>query len=331
MALSYSCSSKGIEIRHYTDTDWAAECAWHLYWQERDYATLDSELASAAPPAPPSPSRSTKFTWAELRKAASDGGARIDAHSDPDEKEQRVSATAEATRPKGNGRKPAAPAEPSAERVGLIQSWDAETLATFIADTPGDDPELVVAVNALDAMQQKLVVDQGADDEPDEVTRLRTQADDKDAKADNLVDNGDDEGAQILRIEAEALRSDAEAKLSKFREEAGEAVGAMPPANNLPPEDPDPDPEVIVVAGIKMDYPNMGGKSPTRAMLTLVDPKALLQDGTGFLKGQRIKFSGEAIVNHVSQKDHRDAASGIVASAEQQHRAQIVDLRVEAV
>lgn len=243
-----------------------------------------------------------------------------------------MSATTTAERPKSRDRKPAAPKEPTHERCELIQSWDVETLASFIADTPGDDPELLIAVNALDALQQQTIHVPGYDepDEPDEVARLRIKADDKDRKADDLIENDDEEGAHILRVEAEGLRADANEKLAEFRKEAGEAVGPMP-ANDLPPEDLDPDPEVIVVAGIEMDYPDMGGKSPTRATLTLVDPKALLQDGTGFLKGQRLKFSGEAVVNAVTQKDEHDSASGIVAGAEQQHKARIVDLRVEAV
>lgn len=239
-----------------------------------------------------------------------------------------MSATATQEKPRSKAGKKELP-EVSPSRTKLIQGWDAETLAAFIAETPADDPELPIGLRALEALQGSIAGNAG-DDEPAEVSRLRGLADDKDAQADNLVGE-DEEGAHILRVEANDLREQATDKLKEFRQEAGEAVGPMPlpPENNLPPG-PEIDPEKIVVAGIEMAYPDMGGKEPTRATLTLVDPKALLRDGTAFPKGARIKFSGEAIVNAVSQKDEHDAASGIVAAAEQQHKARIVDLKVES-
>lgn len=233
-----------------------------------------------------------------------------------------MSATATQEKPKSRGRKDGVPLS----RVKLIEGWDANTLAEFIAETPSDDPEFLIAVDALDGLQQRIAGIAG-DEEPDEVARLRRLADDKDAEAENIVED-DEEGAQILHVEANGFREEADSKLAAFREEAGEAVGAMPPSE--PERFVEPDPETIVVAGVEMEYPDMGGKSPTRATLTLVDPKALLRDGTGFTKGQRIRFSGEAVVNFVGQKDEHDSASGIVAGAEQQHKARIVDLRIEA-
>lgn len=169
----------------------------------------------------------------------------------------------------------------------------------------------------------------GGFDENPEVARHEKLAEDKDAQADALIDNGDEEGANILRIEAEDERS----KAAELKAEAGEATGQGDPAADavaaerseaaaLPPED-------IIVSGIQMSYPSMGGKKPTSATLKLVGGKVNVAEGTAFKKGQTIAFSGVAVVNFVGQKDKHDAATQQVTGAEARHEARITDLVVE--
>jgi hypothetical protein len=95
-------------------------------------------------------------------------------------------------------------------------------------------------------------------------------------------------------------------------------------------EDAPTGPEDIIVAGVQMSFPDMGGKRPTSATLVFTGGKVELQGGTAFKKGMAISFSGVAIVNHVAQKDTHDPQTGQVVSAEQQHKARIIDLKVHA-
>jgi hypothetical protein len=88
-------------------------------------------------------------------------------------------------------------------------------------------------------------------------------------------------------------------------------------------------PEEIIVAGLEMTFPKMGGKEPQGATLKLVGGKVKLQEGTALEKGMTIRFSGVAVVNFVGQKDQHDSATSQVVSAEQRHEARITDLRVE--
>jgi hypothetical protein len=196
-------------------------------------------------------------------------------------------------------------------------------------------PPTAVAEPEVDVTPGQTAIDSdetvGGFDENPEVARHEKLAEDKDAQADALIDNGDEEGANILRIEADDERS----KAAELRENAGEATGQGDPvaeavaaerrdveAAALPPED-------IIVSGIAMGYPNMGGKKPTSATLKLVGGKVNVAEGTAFKKGQTIAFSGVAVVNFVGQKDKHDAATQQVTGAEARHEARITDLVVE--
>lgn len=167
------------------------------------------------------------------------------------------------------------------------------------------------------------------------IGRAEKLADEKNDQADELTEAGDDEGAQIARIEADeqtelarSLRLDeGDSKAGELRKEAGEPVGEMPPGEL--PEDPDIAPESIVVAGIEMEYPDMGGKRPDRASLSLQGGRVMLVDGTALPKGTRIKFSGEAVVVGAGQHDTTDTATKQVTHSEQKHTALISDLRIE--
>jgi hypothetical protein len=190
------------------------------------------------------------------------------------------------------------------------------------------EPEVDIIPGQTD-IESTLVV--GGFDENPEVARHERLAESKDAEADELIDKGDEEGANILRIEADDERS----KAAELKENAGEATGQGDPvadavaaerrdseAAALPPED-------IIVSGIAMGYPDMGGKKPTSATLKLVGGKVNVAEGTAFKKGQTIAFSGVAVINFVGQKDKHDAATQQVTGAEARHEARITDLIVE--
>lgn len=166
------------------------------------------------------------------------------------------------------------------------------------------------------------------------VGRLERQAHSKDVQCEELLDAGDEEGAHIARVEAEELRGQAQglddpaesdgASVAELN--AGPAVGEMPPA-----ADPDDfiEPEEIIVAGLDISPAALGGKAPQSGVLTLTGAKATLAQGTFLKKGMKIGFSGVAVVNEVSQKDHHDPTTSQVTGAEQKHKARVLVLDVQ--
>lgn len=161
--------------------------------------------------------------------------------------------------------------------------------------------------------------------------------------AEILGEAGDKDGADIEVAEAESEREKLTAlkkggsrgSKEELEAEAGAAVDPSDPAADAAAADvrdsevDDLDPADIIVAGIDIDYADLGGKKPTGATLKLVGTKAELQEGTGLKKGRRIKFSGEAIVNDRGQKDHHDTTTGQVTSATERYEARVVDLKIE--
>lgn len=68
-ASSYEYSRKGVRIYLPTDEERASATAWHLYWREHGYHTLDEELAAGAPPEPlrHEHGRWVEMTWVQVR------------------------------------------------------------------------------------------------------------------------------------------------------------------------------------------------------------------------------------------------------------------------
>lgn len=159
-------------------------------------------------------------------------------------------------------------------------------------------------------------------DEGGEAGRLERVAQAKNEQADELLEAGDEEAANIARIEAD----DAQSQAQELRAEGG-ATGAMPASAEGLTEVP-LDPEEIIVNGIEMEYLDFGGKKPGGASLKLVGGKVALERGHAFPKGTRIKFEGEAVVGKVAGVDTRDPKTGQVTNSEQQHDARIVQLYV---
>jgi hypothetical protein len=119
---------------------------------------------------------------------------------------------------------------------------------------------------------------------------------------------------------------DAAHRRQEFEEEAGEAVGAMPP------RDPDPQPpveELRVDGTTQLGIFDPGGKKPTSATLTLGGGAFDVMDGKAYRKGDVVTFSGTAVVREVKDRDKVDRKTGIVVSCKQAHWAEITDLSVK--
>ncbi len=54
-------------MTQYTPAAWRSQVAWHTYWRERDYATIDEAHRPEAPPTPRSDHRKVRLTWTEIR------------------------------------------------------------------------------------------------------------------------------------------------------------------------------------------------------------------------------------------------------------------------
>ncbi len=158
--------------------------------------------------------------------------------------------------------------------------------------------------------------------------RLRKKAAEAEEIAEDLSQQGDSEGADLAIIEAEAYSSEAD-ELEGKRPSVRDGSHPEPLPQDAPELPDDLPPEEIVVAGLKMAYPNLGGKRPTSASLRLTGGKIAVAEGTAFKKGMTVRFSGAAVVNDVSQKDAHDASTQQVVSAEQVHKARITDLVIE--
>jgi hypothetical protein len=67
-----------ILVRQYTPAAWRSHVAWHAYWTEHGYDTLNEELRVASPPRPRSDHRTVRLTWGEVRKWVREEHAPLD-------------------------------------------------------------------------------------------------------------------------------------------------------------------------------------------------------------------------------------------------------------
>lgn len=173
------------------------------------------------------------------------------------------------------------------------------------------------------------------------VGRLEKKAHDKDQEVYSLEDEGDAEGADIARLEADALRREADDLRAKLAADADAPTqaetlkeeAADPVAGDMPPADPGPKHEPlaedIIVAGLEMEPIDVGGKKPTSGVLRLTGGSVKLMHGTYLPGGIALRFSGTAVVSYVGKKDIHDSATQQVVDAVQQHSARITSLSVE--
>lgn len=142
------------------------------------------------------------------------------------------------------------------------------------------------------------------------------------------IAEGNDSQAEMARGVLGERDETYGSKTKELKTEAGEATGAMPPAD--PPETPAPELDEIVVDGTsQLEMFDFGGKKATHATFKLTGGKVKIQSGQAFKKGDRVRGTFEAVVNFVGQKDEHDANTGQVTDAEQRHEARLTDLQVE--
>jgi hypothetical protein len=144
---------------------------------------------------------------------------------------------------------------------------------------------------------------------------------DEETGLERLSDWSDQEWEYQKKKARETAATQAALDAEPSRAAVDEALADLPDSapDDLPPEE-------IIVAGLEMTFPKMGGKEPQGATLKLMGGKVKLQEGTALKKGMTIRFSGTAVVNFVGQKDSHDAATSQVVSAEQRHEARVTDL-----
>jgi hypothetical protein len=86
--------------------------------------------------------------------------------------------------------------------------------------------------------------------------------------------------------------------------------------------------EVRVDGTVQLGLIDFGGKAPQTATLSLTGAKAGLTEGTGYRKGERVFFAGEAQVYAVTGRDTLDKTTMIPTTAEQHHAAKVFELHV---
>jgi hypothetical protein len=86
--------------------------------------------------------------------------------------------------------------------------------------------------------------------------------------------------------------------------------------------------EVRVDGTVQLGLIDFGGKAPQSATLSLTGAKADLTEGTGYCKGERVFFAGEAQVYDVGGRDTLDKTTMIPTTAVQRHTAEVFELHV---
>jgi len=93
------------------------------------------------------------------------------------------------------------------------------------------------------------------------------------------------------------------------------------------PEEGHVPPDQIVLRGKASGSPKFAGKQPGTTILSLKGVKFAV-DG-GFRKGERIRFSGEALVISEGAKDRLDKETLTAVESVQEHQAIVLDLELE--
>jgi hypothetical protein len=132
---------------------------------------------------------------------------------------------------------------------------------------------------------------------------------------------------------ADALRK----RIDRLKAEAGPATDSSDPAAEAAEaerRDSEADaltPEEIIVSGIEMDLPQLGGKPPEGGTLTLTGASALLAEGTSLPKGTTISGRFVAVVDDVGSKDKRDKETNQVSDCVAYFKAAVTDLVLDPI
>lgn len=125
------------------------------------------------------------------------------------------------------------------------------------------------------------------------------------------------------RLEAEAEPQDG--KAAELAQEAGEPVGEMPPAE---PQDTMVPPDKLMVSGTaKGSHRKWNGKAPGMVILNVKGMKIEVPEGE-FKCGERLFFSGEAVIVSEGKKDKLDPETKSVTDAVQEHSAVVLDFEL---
>lgn len=133
-------------------------------------------------------------------------------------------------------------------------------------------------------------------------------------------------GSMADAAAAQAAPDESPSKTKELQENAGEAVGEMPPGE---PEDVMVPPDTLMVSGTaKGSHRKWNGKAPTETFLNLKGVKIEVPEGE-FKKGERIRFSGEMVVVSEGAKDKLDKDTKQVVDSKQLHDAIVIDFELE--
>lgn len=165
---------------------------------------------------------------------------------------------------------------------------------------------------------------------------LSSLEEEESAEADAALDAenaGNSETAAKHSERADALRE----RIDALKAEAGDPVDPSDPAADAAEairrdeEAAGLTPEEIIVSGIEMDLPQLGGKKPDGGTLTLTGASALLAEGTSLPKGQTISGKFVAVVDDVGSKDKRDKETNQVADCTAYFKAAVTDLVLDPI
>jgi hypothetical protein len=151
--------------------------------------------------------------------------------------------------------------------------------------------------------------------------------------AQQAEEKGLDETAAKHFERADSLRE----RIDRLKAEAGPATDPSDPAAEAAEaerRDSEADaltPEEIIVSGIEMDLPQLGGKKPNGGTLTLTGASALLAEGTSLPKGTTISGKFVAVVDDVGSKDKRDKETNQVADCTAYFKAAVTDLVLDPI
>lgn len=89
-------------------------------------------------------------------------------------------------------------------------------------------------------------------------------------------------------------------------------------------------PDQLVLTGLVdfAELPDLGGKRPTQAVLTITGLSGIELQGGGFPKGTHLKLEAIVVVEEYGEKDHRDRKANITTACTLRHKAHAVDARV---
>lgn len=143
--------------------------------------------------------------------------------------------------------------------------------------------------------------------------------------SDEAIDFARQTAVKAAQTALEAEDGSGDGKADELKENAGEPVGEMPPAE---PQDAMVPPDKLMVSGTaKGSHRKWNGKAPSTVLLNIKGMKIEVPEGE-FKKGERLFFSGEAVIISEGAKDKLDKDTKSVVDAVQEHSAVVLDFEL---